>query len=130
MPDNQATTFVLVGCNAPERVAVYIAKGQRYEIIAAAQTLHQWFTVVSLEAAASQTPNPWGGTLLKEVAFTHPTDAFDTAIRYASLHLRELPEHQRADAIARSTSILNESLRVVVKEEITTDLPPIENMPL
>jgi hypothetical protein len=107
----QTTTFVVVGCNTPERLAVYIVKGQKDEVIKAAQTLHQWFTITSLTAAPSQTANPWNGTLLEQVAFTHPVDAFDSAIRYAGFHLRDLPEHQRESAIERAVNILDQAAK-------------------
>jgi hypothetical protein len=123
-------SLIVIGSNAPERLAVYIVKGDESEVIKTAQSLHQWFTVVSLTAASTQTPNPWGGTLLKEVAFTHPTDAFTCAIRYASYFYRDLPEHQRDDAMALCVSILDEAVRPKITVERTTDLPPVENMPL
>jgi hypothetical protein len=128
MPDIE--TFVLVQSCAPERVNVYIAKGIRSEVISKAQSLLQWFTITTLKAAASQTLNPWNGTLLEEVAFTHPTDAFIEAVRYASHHLRDLPEHQRASAIQRGHTILVEASKPKVIVDRTSDLPPIENLPL
>lgn len=130
MSDAQTTTFVVVGCNTPERLAVYIVKGQKDEVIKAAQTLHQWFTITSLTAAPSQTANPWNGTLLEQVAFTHPVDAFDSAIRYAGFHLRDLPEHQRESAIERAVNILDQAAKPELTESPTTDLPPIDNLPL
>jgi hypothetical protein len=123
-------SLIVIGSNAPERLAVYIVKGDESEVISKATSLHQWFTVVSLTAASTQTPNPWGGTLLKEVAFTHPTDAFTCAIRYASYFYRDLPEHQRDDAMALCVSILDEAARPKIAVDRTTDLPPVENLPL
>lgn len=129
MPD-VIETFVAVQCCAPERVQVYIIKGVRDEVIKKAQSLLQWFTITTLKAAPSQTLNPWNGTVLEEVAFTHPTDAFDEAIRYAGHHLRDLPEHQRGTAIERSRVILEQMSRPNLKVPQTTDFPPIENLKL
>jgi hypothetical protein len=134
MPDvpsaAQLATFICVGCNSAERLAVYIVKGERNAVIAKAQALHQWFTITALTPAPSQTPNPWNGTLLEQVAFTFPIDAFDSAIRYAAHHLRSLPEHQREGAIERAVAILDQASHPELKEAQTTDLPPIENLPL
>lgn len=123
-------TFVLVQSCAPERVQVYIVKGVRSEVLAKAQSLQQWFTITTLKAAASQTLNPWNGTILEEVAFTHPVDSFLEAIRYAGHHLRDLPEHQRNNILEKAREILEQAARPQLKEVQTTDLPPIENLPL
>lgn len=130
MPDEPIETFVCVGSNSPERLAVYIVKGPRSEVIKKTETLHQWFTITTLKAAASQTPNPWNGTLLDEVAFTHPIDAFIESVRYAGHHLRDLPQHQREAAIEKAVLILDQASQPQLKMIQETDLPPIVNMPL
>jgi hypothetical protein len=130
MPEEVVETFVAVGSFSPERPSVFIIKGRRSEVLAKTKTLMQWFTITTLKAAPSQTPNPWNGTLLEEVAFTHPNDAFIESVRYAGHHLRDLPLHQRNGEIERATEILRQMAQPQLKEAQTTDLPPIENLTL
>jgi len=108
---SEPENLLCISCCAPERVSVYIVKGVRDEVISKAQSLYHWTTVTTLKAAPTQTPNPWNGTLLQEIAFAHPTDAFLEAIRYASLHLRDVAEHQRLPLTQKAAEILNAACR-------------------